>query len=437
MIYHKFQKSSKYVFGAGILCLLIFAALTLDHSIPDTVYIAAGDEENINFHVPVTGTVDEEDKEAFLSLTGNEVSEVFDNQSQPVDNKSIHLTSKDHFTTLENGVGTFHINCKLLGIFPIKQVTVNVVDNSEVIPAGMPIGIYTKTSGVLIIGTGTIGGADGLNYEPAYQIVKSGDYIMTFNQEPVADKEDLISKVNQYGNAPIVLGVKRSNEDIEIKVDAVPVAEGGYKLGIWVRDDMAGVGTMTYLTKNLNYGALGHPISDADTGTMISMGEGKVYTTDIVGIVKGSQGSPGELTGVINYNSEYCLGDIQKNTQVGIYGNLLKLPDELADQTSMKVGFKQDIDIGSAFILSELNGERKYYDIEIDRVDYNSTEINKGILFHVTDPELLDITGGIVQGMSGSPIIQNDKVIGAVTHVFISDATKGYGIFVENMLAHE
>ena len=172
-----------------------------------------------------------------------------------------------------------------------------------------------------------------------------------------------------------------------------------------------------------------------DTGSMLSISEGKVYNTDIVGIVKGQDGAPGELTGVINYNEQYCLGTISANTQTGIFGSITKVTDGMT-QEAMEVGMKQDIEKGEANILSSLDGTLRKYKIEIDEVDYNSKEENKGILFHVTDELLLSETGGIVQGMSGSPIIQNNKVIGAVTHVFISDAKKGYGVFIENMLEH-
>ena len=209
--------------------------------------------------------------------------------------------------------------------------------------------------------------------------------------------------------------------------------EGDYKLGIWVRDDMAGVGTMTYIREDLSFGALGHPISDADTGSMLETKDGKIYETNIVGIVKGEDGVPGELTGVINYKEEYCIGKIKKNTRTGIYGSVNKIPQEMSGEY-MEIAMKQNIKKGKAYILSSLDGTLRKYEIEIDDVDYNSKEENKGILFHVTDSLLLQETGGIVQGMSGSPIIQNGRLVGAVTHVFISDASKGYGVFIEKML---
>ena len=168
---------------------------------------------------------------------------------------------------------------------------------------------------------------------------------------------------------------------------------------------------------------------------MISLSGGNVYQTQIVGIVKGENGSPGELTGIIDYKQENCLGTILENTKTGIYGKLDQIPDEIKDSYA-QVCMKQDIQQGEAYILSSLDGSMRQYRIEIDDIDFNNKEENKGILFHVTDELLLSQTGGIVQGMSGSPILQDGKIIGAVTHVFISDATKGYGVFIEKMTAH-
>ena len=273
-----------------------------------------------------------------------------------------------------------------------------------------------------------------MTYEPSDQLVSSGDYIMTVNGVEIQEKEELIEQVQKSEGEDLVLGIIREDDLIELKVRPVKAEDKTYKLGIWVRDDMAGVGTLTYV-KNSEYGALGHPVSDADTGSMISLSNGQIYQTDIVSIVKGGDGVPGELTGVINYSDQYVLGNILENTKTGIYGKMDEKVTEM-EQESMETGMKQEIEKGDACILSSLDGTLKQYQIEIDEIDYNNKEKNKGILFHVTDQELLEKTGGIVQGMSGSPIIQNHRVIGAVTHVFISDATKGYGIFIETMLEH-
>ncbi len=277
--------------------------------------------------------------------------------------------------------------------------------------------------------------ADGLTYDPADQIVRSGDYITAVNGTAISEKEELVNFVNQCGGQPLILGILRDEAVIEVKIDPIILEDGSYKIGIWVRDDMAGVGTMTYVKKDLEYGALGHPVSDADTGSMIELSGGTVYQTQIVGIVKGENGSPGELTGIIDYKEKYCLGDIKENTKTGIYGTVNQIPEGMKESYA-EVCMKQDIQKGSAYILSSLDGTMRQYQIEIDDIDFNNKEENKGILFHVTDEKLLNETGGIVQGMSGSPILQDGKIIGAVTHVFVSDATKGYGVFIEKMMEH-
>ena len=329
----------------------------------------------------------------------------------------------------------YSLSCRFLNLIPVKDVSVCVVEKSYVMPSGMPIGIYTKTKGILIVGTGKVTAADGLVCEPADQIVQSGDYIMTVNGAEISDKEELIRLVNDSGGDAVVLGILRDQEMIELKINPAALKDGSYKLGIWVRDDMAGVGTLTYIKQDMEYGALGHPVSDGDTGEMIRLSEGSVYSTDIVGIVKGKDGTPGELTGVINYKEENRMGTIEQNTRTGIYGKLDKVPEEM-EEAYVEVGVKQEIRQGGAYILSSLDGNLHQYQIEIDEVDFSGEEENKGILFHVTDERLLSETGGIVQGMSGSPILQDGKIIGAVTHVFISDATKGYGVFIEKMLGH-
>ncbi|MCM1256689.1 MAG: SpoIVB peptidase [Roseburia sp.] len=406
MIYHKLWQYKNRIFLAGMAYLLFFSINLLYNSIPDELYVVEGEDEEISFQVPVSVEKQEESVEAFFSTTGKITGTV------PTD---------------------YTLNCKFLDFFPVKEVAVHVVEPDYVLPSGMPIGIYTKTQGILIIGTGKVTASDGLNYEPAHQLVHGGDYITSVNGKEVMEKEELMECIAASGGKSLVLGIYRDSRQIKLKLTPVMDKEGNYKLGIWVRDDMAGVGTMTYVEEDMSFGALGHPISDADTGTMLETKEGKIYKTSIVGIVKGEDGVPGELTGVINYKDEYCIGEIQKNTRTGIYGKLNQIPGDMSKEY-MEIGMKQNIKKGKAYILSSLDGTLRKYEIEIDDVDYNSKEENKGILFHVTDQLLLQETGGIVQGMSGSPIIQNDRLIGAVTHVFISDASKGYGVFIEKML---
>ena len=213
-------------------------------------------------------------------------------------------------------------------------------------------------------------------------------------------------------------------------------SEGAYKIGIWVRDNAQGVGTMTYIDGEGNFGALGHGVTDVDTSTLMMVEDGTLFRTEIISIKKGKVGDPGEMTGMIIYNDNYILGNIDYNGTEGIFGNCNEKALELCTEKALPIGLKQEIVEGAAQIYCCVGKEPKYYQIEITKVQLDHDNINRGIELLVTDPELLELTGGIVQGMSGSPIIQDGKIIGAVTHVLVNDPTRGYGIFIENMLEH-
>ena len=209
--------------------------------------------------------------------------------------------------------------------------------------------------------------------------------------------------------------------------------QGEYKLGIWIRDNAQGVGTMTYIDETGHFGALGHGINDVDTSTLMALQKGTLYHTEIIGITKGSNGSPGELTGFIEYDDRNILGIITENTTRGIFGVCSpKIAGE--EQEALPVGLKQEIETGPAQIRCSIGGDIENYEVEITDINLGNDNINRGIVLQITDERLLSETGGIVQGMSGSPIIQNGKIIGAVTHVLVQDSTKGYGIFIERML---
>ncbi len=418
----KIQKGIQKIAEAGFFALLFFAWYSLENEIPGEINVIAGEEGQFDFDVPVTMTA--EDK----------VLDVFDNMAPQAGNEEIRI-KKDEVYQITDGTSTgFSMTCKLFGVIPVKQVEVHVVEEKQLVPGGLPIGIYVKTDGILVIGTGSISGTDGISHEPAATLIKSGDYICSVNGKNVSNKKELAKLVNDCGTDKIDLGIRRKEEMIDVFVTPVLSEDGSYKLGIWVRDDLAGIGTMTYLTEELSYGALGHGVNDADTSSLLEMRDGSLYQTDIVDIVKGEHGTPGELTGVINYRKEYYLGSIGSNSEVGIRGKLEQVPVQLADVEPVSVGLKQEIEIGKAEIVCELNGQRKNYEIAITEVNYSESKDKREIVFEVTDPELLATTGGIVQGMSGAPILQNGKIIGAVTHVYINNPTKGYGIFIEEML---
>ena len=240
--------------------------------------------------------------------------------------------------------------------------------------------------------------------------------------------------VNESQGKEMTLDVLREGEKTTLAVAPVMTGPSEYKLGLWVRDNTQGIGTLTYVDENGNYGALGHGISDVDAGTLLSLSSGRLYHTDILSVVKGEKGSPGELSGVIHYQDDQILGTITKNTDMGIFGCLTCSLNQFTTKSPVEVGYKQEIETGPATVLTTVDGHTREYGIEITKINLSSQDVNKSMVIRVTDPELLEKTGGIVQGMSGSPILQNGRLIGAVTHVFIQDSTQGYAIFVENML---
>ncbi|MDE7313164.1 MAG: SpoIVB peptidase [Eubacterium sp.] len=418
----QFQRKRKIAGYTGILIGVLFAYTLLMHSIPDKMYVESGEQPEYSFGVPVTGTLVKS-------------TEVFAG-GQSEQNSAIHLTHGIQSGSSGQS-GTYQVLCKLFGTIPLKRIAVQEVSKKELLPAGTNIGIYVKNDKIMIIGTGEVTDESGARSEPAKNVVQSGDYILAVNGEPVQSKAQLVKKISFCEGKKIKLRLLRDQkEEIEVSIKPVRSKEGIYQIGVWVRDDIAGVGTLTYVTDGQKYGALGHGVTDADVGSLIDMKKGSIYETTILEIRKGQRGQPGEMSGMINYDDEYKLGTVEENTNVGIYGTLAKLPDELKGVSALPVTYKEGIKKGKAQIISSVEGSRKAYDIQIEQTDYHSEGNNKGIQFQVTDKRLLEDTGGIIQGMSGSPIVQDGHIIGAVTHVFISDSTQGYGIFIENMLEH-
>lgn len=315
-----------------------------------------------------------------------------------------------------------------------KEVSVNSLSENLLIPGGMPVGIYMETNGVMVLGTEEIKSADGTSEAPAKHLVKDGDYIVGVDSENIENKQELLEVVKKMSKKTVVLHLRRNQEYISVRLRPAKDEDGAYKLGIWVRDNAQGLGTVTFLNGNSEFGALGHGIHDVDTGELLQMSEGTLYETSIQNIKKGQNGNPGGMEGIIVYNHYNVLGSIDKNTDAGIFGKIDRVDRVFQNQDAYPAAAKEEIETGDAVIRCSVSGKIEEYKIRITKIDLNPREVNKGIEIRVTDPRLLGITGGIVQGMSGSPILQNGKIVGAVTHVFVQDATKGYGIFIENML---
>ncbi len=300
------------------------------------------------------------------------------------------------------------------------------------VPMGKTVGITMDTEGLLVLGTGSVDGKENQIEMPCKGKLQAGDLILEADGKVLENKEMLMEMVENSRGAPVSLLLQRGG--MKKAVSVTPVFSGAdhtYKIGAWVRDSIQGIGTMTYYDPaDGSFGALGHGVYDVDTGELMQIREGALVPAELTAIVKGQKGKAGELTGDIRLQEDF--GCIRKNTEAGIFGVVdIKYPA----QEALPVAEAGEVRKGSAYILSDLEGGGvKAYSIEIETISQNNHKSYKDMMIRVTDEHLLDLTGGIVQGISGSPILQNGRLVGAVTHVMVNDPAKGYGIFVENML---
>ena len=348
---------------------------------------------------------------------------------------------------------------------------------------GRLTGIYEQTEGVLVVNTTEVTDEDGKKVNPADKKVQCGDYILSVNGRTVADKEELSEAVNdimkeydeshedvsnekkiyedksgkvesqkeiinedksdsgeiksEINKRTVKIKFLRGGEKMSADITPVRMDDGRYYMGIWVKDDLAGIGTITYYTKDGRFGALGHGIGDGtQSGNLLYANSGDLYSMKLTKIKKGKSGAPGEIGGVVYFGKKSHIGTLDCNSNLGIYGQLDsdELSEYAAEDTYYPVAGKDEIHTGSAQMISEISGKLEKYNLEITNIDKKATDTNKGMELKVTDDRLIELSGGIVQGTSGSPIIQDGKIIGAVTHVFVDDPTGGYGICIDEML---
>lgn len=369
-------------------------------SIPETIFVRQG--ENVS-------------KDSFLSF-------------KPFD--SLNSDSKVNFKKDK-------VNISILGILPVKTVNLRSVPKMKLYPGGQPVGIKLSTKGVLIVGFSDINTVQGKVSSPAAKAgIQIGDNLIKVNNENVVNSKDLANKIEKCKSNQLDLTIERKGNLIEKKVEKIKSEDDeNYKIGLWVRDSTAGIGTLTfYYDKNKEFAALGHPITDVDTGTILKINSGNLINSSVVSVRKGVKGTPGEIRGIF-VDEENPIGSIYKNTICGIFG---KSSNDIKNNTfnkPLEIGLRNEIKVGEAQILTTINGDKpEAYSIQIEKLFDQQEPGPKSMVIRVTDERLLNKTGGIVQGMSGSPIIQNGKIVGAVTHVLVNKPEVGYGIYIEWML---
>jgi len=386
-------------------------------SVPDEIYLRKGTSRTITLGLPLEADVK---SSGVVSLSGQTLEEA-------TGERSLTIQSVDS--------GETTISLSLFGL-PVKTVKVNVSDDVMVIPGGQSIGVTLYTRGALVVGITGIQLESGEIVNPARTAgMLPGDVILSINGTEVKDA-DHVAKLVQETDGVLEIVVDRDGR--KLTLDVMPVvdySDDKKRLGLWVRDSTAGVGTLTFIMPGEKWFAgLGHAITDIDTGSILTVREGEIYFSEVIQVNKGESGAPGEIKGYFS-SASGTMGRIDKNTPFGIYGPLYDTVDMSLFSEPIPVASRDEVQLGPATILATVDSEGvKEFDCEIIKLTPQTAADQKGIVLRVTDPELLDLTGGIVQGMSGSPILQNGKLVGAVTHVFVNNPTKGYGLYADWML---
>lgn len=411
-----------------MVLIIISPFIVLHYYFPQKIRLIAGREHIFEFGLPFQARITPE-KLGVLKIN-----------NKPIQDENIQIKLNQPFTMQIDDTGKMDVQLSLLGFIPVRNMKVEVLPYTQVVPCGNTIGVRISTDGVMVLGTGLVRGEDDKVYEPGKASLQSGDLILEVNDKKLTSKEDLIECISQFKDTPLEMKIRRDTAIIYTSITPIYSKEDGeYKIGAWVRDSTQGIGTITYYNpETKTYGALGHGITDIDTKQIMSVRDGKLIKTQINSIKKGKKGSPGELSGTIVENKDAIIGNIFSNTEQGIYGQLYEEGKEILQYSPVAIAFQDEVEEGEASILCNINGDAvEEFSVYIQKVSRYNNDTSKGMIIRITDQRLIDMTNGIVQGMSGSPILQNNKLIGAITHVFVQDPTKGYGIFIENMLQKE
>ncbi|NBD22672.1 SpoIVB peptidase [Paenibacillus sp. T1] len=414
----------------GLLLVIIVCMLGLSSPIqhfaafPNEVRLFSGQLKQLDYGMPVHAQVTSDSQSLQINGSYNRSTSI--NLNKPVTIQSSHS-------------GETTLKLKLFGKIPFKTVKVNVVPDLRVIPGGQTIGVKVKSAGIMVVGHHQVVSEKGTKVSPGETAkLQLGDLIVRINGTYVNEVYKVAKLAEEAGSAnrPLHLTVKRGTRMFETKLLPVFDSEDrAWRLGLYIRDSAAGVGTLTFYAPDQGvYGALGHVITDMDTQTPIEVGEGQILQSNVTSINKSQNGEPGEKRAHFIKESK-VLGNIERNTSFGIFGKMKELPAHSYNQQSIPVAFAEEVKEGPAQLLTVVNGQKvERFNVEVVHVTRQQSPATKGMVIKITDRRLLEQTGGIVQGMSGSPIIQDGKLIGAVTHVFVNDPTSGYGCFIEWML---
>lgn len=400
----------KNIFFLIVLFTIFFAYITNIEKIPENITLYQDEEYEIGY------------------LKGIEIDGDNIEKKNSFFNKLVTIKA--------NILGDLKLNLSALGFFN-KTITVSVLPKVEVIPGGDCIGVKLYSKGVLIIGESKIQGVDG-NFYKAYEdgTFKAGDILLKINDYEIENSNEVETIIENIKDKEVTVTYERDGEEKTKNITPIKcIDDGKYKIGLWIRDGAMGVGTLTFYSPEYSkFAALGHGISDEDSKSLIKLENGSIYGANVLSVNKGRSEAPGEIKGYLDDGEE--IGTITVNSNNGIYGDMNEYNTNIITRERIPVASRNEIEVGPATIqcIVDQSQEIKSYDIEIVKISNSVSNDSKGMIIKVTDEDLISKTGGIVQGMSGSPIIQNGKLVGAVTHVYVSQPTKGYAIFADTMI---
>ena len=417
----RFFKSKKFYLFLSLLTLVLLIGKGVYEfiSFPNELHIIVGKEQSFDFDVPAVATISKSDK-AIVNI----------NKKQLQNSVSVELDKPLYVWS--DSECTMDMKLSFLGV-EFKNVKVSVIPHLKLIPLGKSVGVTLETDGIMVLGFGEVN--QSLEDSPCSEHLMVGDMLITANGVFLDSKEKLIEVVE---NSTGAISFQGNRDGTAFSCEITPTIDketGKRRLGAWVRDSTQGIGTLTYIDKNTNkFAGLGHGIVDVDTKQIMKARSGQIMQASIKNITKGEKGEPGELLGSIYKDN--VLGNISSNNQFGIFGECdISKFEKFNELKEMPIALQNEIQEGDAYIFSNIEGDKiEKFNIYIESVNRYNTDNSKGMVIKITDKRLLQKTNGIVQGMSGSPIIQNGKLIGAVTHVFVREPDRGYGIFIENMI---